>query len=144
MSNIATTKISTAQWATTPFRQGWDLSQYVPLMRPYYLQPLRQIQLMSNPSLTGLTTSLSAFNISARRSMIYWIEPMLSTSSAMIIIQCRTSSRCVTKFGYICRRIASLDPTASFTCFDMDHTPLPRLWVTIPSSSTSHYSLVCT
>jgi hypothetical protein len=75
----------------------------------------------------GLTTSLSTFNTSASRSMIYWTEPMLSTSNAMINIGCHTSSRWATKFGYICRRSALLDPTASFTHSDMGHTPSPRL-----------------
>jgi len=40
---------------------------------------------------------------------------------------CCTSSRWVTKFGYICRRSASLDPTARFSHPDMGHTTSPRL-----------------
>ena len=52
---------------------------------------------------------------------------MLSTSSDMINIGCNTTSRWVTKCGYICRRSASLDPTASFNCSDMGHTPSPSV-----------------
>jgi hypothetical protein len=59
--------------------------------------------------------------------MTSWIEPMLSTSNDMINIGCHTSSRWVTKFGYICRRSTSLGPTARFARFDMGHTPSPRL-----------------
>ena len=96
---------------------------YVPLMWPYHLKLLMQIQLMSNLKPTGLTTSLSTFNTSTSRYMIYLIEPVLSTSSAMISIGRHTSSRWVTKFGYIYRRSASLDPTASFTLSNIGHTP---------------------
>jgi hypothetical protein len=74
---------------------------------------------MSSLKLPRRTTSLSAFNIFTNRFMTYWIEPMLSTSGGMINIGCNTTSRWVTKCGYICRRSASLDPTASFTRSDM-------------------------
>jgi hypothetical protein len=70
---------------------------------------------MSSLKLTRQITSLSTFNTSTNRSMTYWTKPMLSTSNDMINIGCHTSSRWATKFGYICRRSASLGPTASFT-----------------------------
>jgi len=62
---------------------------------------------------------LRAFNTLANRFMTYWTDPMLSTSSDMISIECNTTSRWATKCGYIYRRSASLDPTASFARFDM-------------------------
>ena len=69
---------------------------------------------------------------------------MLSTSRIMISIGCNRTSRWVIKCGYICRRSASLDPTVSFTHFDMGHTPSPWLSGTMPSSSIFHHSLVYT
>ena len=51
----------------------------------------------------------------------------VSTRNPMIHIRRRTSSRWVTNFGYICRRSTSPDPTTSFSCSDMGHTPSPRL-----------------
>lgn len=144
MSNTATTELSTAQQAITPFRQCWHFNHYAPLMWPYHFQPLRQIRPKYSPKLKGLKNSLSAFNTSANKSMIYWTKLMISTRKTMISIDCHTSSRWATKFGYICRRSALLDPTASFALFDMGHTPSPRQLLTMPSSSASHYSLICT
>ena len=69
---------------------------------------------------------------------------MLITSCSMINIGCSTTSKWATKYGYICKRSASLDPTARFARFDMGHTPSPRLSGTMPSSSVFHHSLVCT
>ena len=45
----------------------------------------------------------------------------------MISIECNKTSKWATKCGYICKRSASLDPTASFIYFDMGHTPSPTL-----------------
>ena len=69
---------------------------------------------------------------------------MLSTSNGMINIGCNTTSKWATKCGYFCRKIPSLDPTVSFTRFDMGPTPSPRLSGIMPSSSVFHYFLVCT
>jgi hypothetical protein len=64
---------------------------------------------------------------SANSFMTSWAEPMLSTSNDMINIGCHTTSKWATKCGCICKRNASLDPTASFIRFNMGHTPSPRL-----------------
>ena len=87
---------------------------------------------------------IAAFNTSSNRSMIYWSEVMLSTSNAMINIGFHTSSRWATKFGYICRRSASLGPNASFAHSDIGHIPSVRMWGTMPSSLAFHHSLVFT
>lgn len=92
----------------------------------------------------GLTTSFNEFNTFANRSMIYWTRIMLWTSNIMINIECCIISRWATKFGYICRRSALLDTTTSFSHSDMGHTQSPRPLLTIPLSSASHHSLVCT
>jgi len=68
----------------------------------------------------GLITSLSAFNTSASRSMIYWTDPMLIISSAMISIGCCTSFRWETKFDYICRMSASLEPITNVVETSLD------------------------
>ena len=126
MASTATTYFSISQLAKTPFRWGLDSNHYVPLMWLYHLKLLKQICLMSSLKLIGLTNSLSVFNTSTISSMSYLTETMLSTSNDMINISCHTSSRWTTKFGYICRRSASLGPTASFSRSDMGHTPSPR------------------
>ena len=102
------------------------------------------IQLISSLKFPRKIASLSAFSTFTNKFMTYWPNPMLSTSSDMISIGCNTTSRWVTKCGYICRRSASLDPTASFTRSDMGHTLSPRLSWTMPSSSVFHHSLVYT
>ena len=83
---------------------------------------------------------MSAFSTFANKFMTYWTDPMLSISSDMINIGCNITSRWATKCGYICRRSASLDPTASFAHSDMGHTPSPRLSGTIPLSSVFYHS----
>ena len=69
----------------------------------------------------------SAFSTSANKFMTYWIEIMLITINDMINIECHATSKWATKYGYIYRRITSLDPTASFAHSDMGRTPSPRL-----------------
>lgn len=135
MSNTTTTKLSIAQLAITLFRWDWDSNQYVPLMWPYHLQLLQQIQLMSALKFTELNTY-------AIKSMTYWIEIILSTSIIMIIVGCQTSSRLATKFGYICRSV-SLGLIAIFACSDMGLTPSLRMKGKILLSSSFHHSLAC-
>ena len=113
--------------AHSPFQVGLGFQPLCLIDVPCHLWLLRLIRLMSSLNLTKKTPSSSAFNTSANRFMKYWTEPMLSTSNAMINIRCHTTSRWATKYGYICRRRASVDPTASFTCSDTSHTPSPRL-----------------
>ena len=69
---------------------------------------------------------------------------MLSTRNNMISIRYNTTSRWVTKCGYICKKSTLLDPTVSFGCSDMGHTRSPRLSGTMPSSLVLHHFLVCT
>eukprot|EP00253_Pinus_taeda_P014603 PITA_14603 len=78
---------------------------------------------MSKRKLIGLKASLSTFSTYASMSMKYWTKPTISTSNVTISIGCNTSSRWATKFGYICRRSVSLEPTGSFTHSYMDLTP---------------------
>ena len=144
MSNIAITGLSTTWLAITFFKWAWDSIHYVPLMWPYHLQWLREIRHMSSLKHTRKISLLSTFNTSSNRSMTYWTNPMLSTSSSMINIRCHTSSRWVTIFGYICRRSDSLGLTARFIRFNIGHTPSPMLWeITILTSAFPH-SLACT
>jgi hypothetical protein len=82
---------------------------------------------MSNLKLPRRIASLRTFNTFTNRFMTYWTEPVLSTSIDMINIGCNTTSRWVTKCGYIFKRSASLDPTARFTLSDMGDTPSPSL-----------------
>jgi hypothetical protein len=128
-----------------PFQVGLGFQPLCPIDVAIPFAVTQADSLMSSLKLTRLTTSLSTFNTSTSRSMTYWTKPMLSTSSGMINIGCHTSSRWATKFGYICRRSTLLGPHRKLhPLFDMGHTPSPRLWETIPLSSTFHHSLVCT
>ncbi len=144
MSSIVITGLSTAQLATSIFRWAWDSSHYVPLMWPYYLHLLRQIQLMPSRKPIKQTTSLSTSNISASRSMKLWRNQIPSTSSDMINIGCHISFRWATKSSFICRRNTLPEPIVNSNHSDMVLTPLPMLWVTIHLSSLFLYSLACT
>jgi hypothetical protein len=110
-----------------PFQVGLGFQPLCPIDVAMPFALLGQIQPMSSLRLTRQTTSLSAFITSANKFMTSWTEPMLSTSNDMINIGCHTTSRWATKCGYICKRSASLDPTARFARSDMGHTPSPRL-----------------
>ena len=144
MSKITTTGLSTTRLTITLFRWAWGSSHYVPLMWPYHLQQLRQIQLMSSSKPIRKITSLITFNTYTNRSLTYWTKPMLSTSSDMINIECHTGSRWAINFSYICKRSTLLGPTTRFSHFDMGPTPSPRLWEIIILSSAFPHSLACT
>jgi hypothetical protein len=144
MFNTTTKGLSIDPPAIAHFRWGWDSNPWVPLMLHYLLQPHMQNLPMFSLRPKNTPDSLSGFNTSADRSMIFCRNPMLSTSSAMINTRYRTSFRWETRFGYICRKIALHGPIGSSTHFAMGLTLSPRLWVAMLLSSTRHPSLACT
>lgn len=127
-----------------PFQVGLGFQPLFPIDVSIPFVATLVVHLTCISTLKGLTTSLSGFNTSSNRSMIYSIELILSTRNTMINIERHTSSRWETNFGYICRRSAMLDLTTRFTLFYMGHTPSRRSLLIMPSSSTSHHSLACT
>jgi len=142
--NTATTRLSTARLATNFFRWSWDSNHYVPLMWPCHLQLLTQIQLISGPKQIRKTTSLCTSNIFDSRSMTFWRNQIPSTSRDMINIGCHTSFRWVTKFGCIFKRNTLPEQIWNLDHFNMDLTPLRRLWETMHLSSAFPHSLACT
>jgi hypothetical protein len=111
---------------------------HYPLRSPHPTHLLLQLKLTKPPG------SLSESRTSANRFRISYRSPMTSTSSTMINIGCHISFRWATKFGCTCRKSALQDPIGSFAHFVMGHTPSPRMWMIIFSSSTFLLSLACT
>jgi hypothetical protein len=129
MFSITTIDPSIARLTTTPFRWGWDFNHWVPLMLHCHLRPQRQNRPMLNLRLTKPLSLLNVFSTSSNKSMIFYINLMLSTSNVMINTRCHTRFRLETRFGCICKRISLEDPIGSFVHFAMDLTPSSRLWV---------------
>ena len=127
MSNIATTEPCIAPPATTLFKWGWDSNHWVPYMLHFPLWSPRLTHLQLQMKLTKPPGSLRRSNTSTNRFRISYISPMTSTRNTMINIGCHTSSKWVTKFGYICRSSTSMEPIARFACSDMGHTPSLRM-----------------
>jgi hypothetical protein len=112
-------------------------------MLQYPLRSPRSTQLLLQLKLTKPPGSLRGPNTSANKYRISYISPMTSTSGAMINTGCHISFRWATKFGCTCRKSALQDPIESFAHSIMGHTPSPRLWVIMISSSTFLISLAC-
>jgi hypothetical protein len=145
MFNTTTTELSIVPPVIAHFRWGWDSNPWVPLMLHYLLQQHRKILPMFSLRMKKPPDSLSGFNTSTNRSMVFWRKPMLiSTSSAMINIRYRTSFRWETRSSYICRKNSLQSPIERSIHFDMGLTLSPRLWVTMLLSSTLPPSLACT
>jgi hypothetical protein len=144
MFSTATTGLSIAQLAIAHFRWGWDSNPWVPLMLHYLLQPHRKNLPIFSLRPTNPPVSLSRFNTSANRSMRFCRRPMLTTSSAMINTEYRTSFRRDTRSGYICRKTGLQGPIGSSSHFAMGLTLSPRLCIAMLLSSTFHPSLACT
>jgi hypothetical protein len=113
-------------------------------MLHYLLQPHKHNIPMSSLRSTNPPDSLSRFNTSSNRSMIFFKKPMISTSSSMINTGYCTSFGWETRSGYICRKNALQGPIESSAHFTMGLTLSPRLWVAMILSSILHPSLACT
>ena len=113
--------------AIAHFRWGWDSNPWVPLMLHYLFQPHIQNLPMFSLRLINPPDSLSRFNTSTNRSMIFSKNPMLSTIIAIINTGYYTSFRLEIKSGYICRRSILQGPTRSSSHFAMGLTLSPRL-----------------
>jgi hypothetical protein len=144
MFNTARIEPYIAQPTTTPFRWGWDFSHWVPWMSHYPLRPPRKTHPMLKLKLKKELSSLNGSGTSTNRFMIFYRNPMPSTSNAMINIACHTSFRWETKFGFTCRMNALEAPIGSYVHFSIDLTSFPRLWDTILLSSIFPRSLACT
>jgi hypothetical protein len=68
---------------------------------------------MLNLRPTKPPNSLNGSNTSTNRSMIFYRNPMLSTSNTMINTEFHTSFRWETRFGCICRKNTLQDPIRS-------------------------------
>jgi hypothetical protein len=142
--NTVTTGLSIAPSIIAHFRWGRDSNPWVILMLHYLLQPCRHTIPMLSLRPKNPPDSLSGFNTSADKSVIFYRKPMLSISNTMINTGYRTSFRLETKSSYICRRNVLQGPIGSSSPFTMGITLSPRLWVTMLLSSTLHPSLDCT
>jgi hypothetical protein len=120
MFNTTTKWLSIAPPTIAHFRCGWDSNPWVPFMLHYLLQPHRKNLHMFNLKPTNPLDSLSGFKTSANRSMRFCINPMLSTSDAMINTKYCTSFRWETRSGYICRKIALQGPIGRSVHFIVD------------------------
>jgi hypothetical protein len=143
MSKIGTTGLSIVPPSMAHFKWVSDSYPWDPLMLHFLLPPHKQTLPLISLRMTKTPNSLSGFNTSTNKSRIFCINPMLSTSSAMINTGYHTSFRLVTNYGYIFRRSISSGPIRSFSHFIMGLTLSPRLWVEILLISTLHPSLVC-
>jgi hypothetical protein len=144
MFNTTTTGLSIAPPTISHFRWGWDSNPWAPLMLHYLLQPHRHNIPMFSLRSTKPLDSLSGFNTSTTRSMIFFRKAMLITINAMINTRYCTSFRWETRSGYFCRKSALQSPIEISTHFSMGLTLSPRLWVAMILSSTLHPSLACT
>jgi hypothetical protein len=141
--NKVTTWLSIALLAISHFRSGWDSNPWVPLMLHYLLQPNKQTLTMFSLRPKKPPDSLSGFNTSNNKSMIFFRNPMLSTSNAMINTMYHTSFMLETRSGYIYRKSVLQGPIGSSVHFAMGLTLSPRMWVEMILSSTLHPSLSC-
>jgi hypothetical protein len=144
MFNIITKGLSIAPLSIAHFRWGWDSNPWDLLMLQFLLPPHRYNLPMISLRSKNPPDALRGFNTYANRSRIFFINPMLSTSSDMINAGYHTSFRLATKSGYICRRRVSRGPIGSSAHFTMGLTLSPRSWVAMILSSTLNPSLVCT
>jgi hypothetical protein len=142
MSNTTTTGLSIVPPAIAHFKWVWDCNPWDPLMLHFLLPLHKQTLPLISLRLTNPPDSLSILSTSANMSRRFYINPMLSTSTAMINTWYHTSFRLATKSGYICIRRVSLGPIESFNPFVMGLTLSPRLWVAMLLSLTLHPSLV--
>jgi hypothetical protein len=120
---------------------GWVFDHWVPWMLHYPLRPPKQTRPMLKLKLKKIPGSLRGSNTSTNRFRLFYRSPMTSTSSVVINTGYHTSLRWEIKFGCTCRRNALRGPIRIFFHYDMDLTPLPRLWVIILLSSTFPPSL---
>jgi len=139
MFNIVTTNISIAPPTISHFRCDLDSNHWVPLMLHYLLQPHRKNIPMFTPIPTKPPYSLSGFNTSANRSMIFFRRPMLITISPIINTGYYTSRQGLVTFGEgASSRVASkFFPTSLWDLhyhqgcggqwFWAQHSPLPWL-----------------
>jgi hypothetical protein len=144
MFNTVTTGISIAPLIIAHFRWGWDSNLWDPLMLHFLLPPHIHTLPMISLRLEKPLDSLSGFNTSANRSRSFFINPMLSTSNAMINTGYHTSFRLAKNSSYIYRRSVSQGPIRSSNHFAMGLTLSPRSWVAMILSSTLHPSLAYT
>lgn len=112
---VAQVELSITQLSTTPFRWAWDFNHWVPLMLHFPLQLHRKKLYMFNLNLKKLPSLMNEFNISMRRSMIYYKKLILSANDAMINTQCHTNFKWEIRFGCIYRRNTLQMPIISFT-----------------------------
>jgi hypothetical protein len=138
MFNTTTIGISIAPLAISHFRWGYDSNPWVPLMLHYLLQPHRKNLPMFSLRPKKIPDSLRGFSTFSNRSMRFCRKPVLSTISAMINTEYRTSFKWETRSGYICRKSTLQGPIGIFVHFTMGLTPSPRLWVTMFSPSLAY------
>jgi hypothetical protein len=88
---------------------------------------------------------LSVFSTCTNRSMRFFKNAMLSTSSAMNNTRCCTSFRWETRPSYICIKRTLHNPIRRSSHFSMGLTISPRLWIEMILSSILHpYLAHCT
>jgi len=119
MSSTAITELPTARLATAFFQVSLRFQPLCPIdvAIPFATTKVDLAHVQSEANKADIF--IEQIQPSSKRSMTYWTEPMLST-------RYQTSPRWATKFGYICRRSASLVRTTSFTHSNMANTPSPR------------------
>jgi hypothetical protein len=144
MFNTTTLGLSIAPPTIAHFRWEWESNPWVPWMLHYLLQPHIQILPMFILRPKKPPDSLSGFNTSTKRSIIFWRNLMLSTITSMINTRYCIIFRWETRFVYIYWKNALQRPIGSSVHFSMGLTLSPRLWETMFFSSTLPPSLAWT
>jgi hypothetical protein len=139
MFKKTTTWICIAPPTIDNFKWGWDSNPWVPLMLHYLLKPhIHNLPMFSLRSIKP-PDSLIELNTYANRSMIFYRNPMLSTSIAMINTKYHTCFRWETRFGYICRKNTLHGTIKSLVHFTVGLILSDILWeITILSSTLPH------
>lgn len=142
--NIVITKLSIVWLITIPFKWDWYFNYCVWLMLLCLMWLHSQNTHMYSMRMINQPSLLNASNTSTNRFTTPWRSLMPSTSNGRIKVRCHIGFRWATKFGWICRNNALSEPIGRSDHSYTGLTPLPRLWVTIVSSTTFPHSLACT
>ena len=119
---------------TTLSKCAYGSKNWSPLMQFFQFHPHRRTLLVLILRTIRPPYVLKISIISTDKSMEFWRNPILSTSSDMTSIGFHACFRWVIRFGFICTNIGSRVPMPRFIHFEMGHTPSPMQSVIMPSN----------